>query len=272
MNKFLCLGLALVAVSGCTRSAPAPVELRGPGYGQTRPGMSGSAYGSANAPVTMDNVAAPSGYAAPANSDIQTQSLDEPNDPYRQAAQQQPSSFVAPPAVTGAQPSPIVSDTSASMGATPLALGGAANTPSAPLEPVALPSASAADLGSGQFGWPLRGKLLSGYGSKSDGQANDGLNIEAPLGTSVYAAKDGTVAYAGNELQSFGNMVLVRHDNGFFTVYAHLDQVLVNKDQPLTRGQAVGTVGQSGGVSKPQLHFEIRRGSTPQDPTKYLGS
>jgi murein DD-endopeptidase MepM/ murein hydrolase activator NlpD len=124
--------------------------------------------------------------------------------------------------------------------------------------------------GSPQFRWPVRGRVISAYGAKSNGQHNDGINLAVPEGTEVKAAEDGVVAYAGNELKGYGNLVLLRHADGWMTAYAHNSQLLVKRGETIKRGQNVARAGQTGGVSSPQVHFEIRKGSTPVDPTQYL--
>ncbi len=124
--------------------------------------------------------------------------------------------------------------------------------------------------GSPQFRWPVRGRVISAYGAKSNGQHNDGINLSVPEGTEVKAAEDGVVAYAGNELKGYGNLVLLRHADGWMTAYAHNSQLLVKRGETVKRGQNVARAGQTGGVSSPQVHFEIRKGSTPVDPTQYL--
>lgn len=124
--------------------------------------------------------------------------------------------------------------------------------------------------GSPQFRWPVRGRVISGYGAKANGQHNDGINLAVPEGTEVKAAEDGVVAYAGNELKGYGNLVLIRHADGWMTAYAHNSQLLVKRGDSVKRGQNVARAGQTGGVSSPQVHFEIRKGSTPVDPTQYL--
>ena len=120
------------------------------------------------------------------------------------------------------------------------------------------------------FRWPVRGRIISGYGPKTAGQQNDGINVAVPEGTPVKAAEDGVVAYAGNELKSYGNLVLVRHSNGYVTAYAHASEILVKRDEPIKRGQVIAKSGQTGNVTAPQLHFEIRKGSSPVDPMPYL--
>jgi murein DD-endopeptidase MepM/ murein hydrolase activator NlpD len=120
------------------------------------------------------------------------------------------------------------------------------------------------------FRWPVRGRVIAGFGPKTNGQQNDGINLSVPEGTSVKAAEDGVVAYAGNELKGYGNLVLVRHSNGFVTAYAHASELMVKRGDPVKRGQVIMRSGQTGTVTSPQLHFEIRKGATPVDPTQYL--
>ena len=117
-----------------------------------------------------------------------------------------------------------------------------------------------------EFRWPARGRIIQGF--KSGG--NDGINISVPEGTSVRAAENGTVAYAGSELKGYGNLVLIRHPNGFVTAYAKNGELNVKRGDVVKRGQVIAKSGQSGNVSSPQLHFELRKGSTPVDPTSYL--
>ena len=120
------------------------------------------------------------------------------------------------------------------------------------------------------FRWPVRGRVLAGYGAKTNGQQNDGINLAVPEGTSVKAAEDGVVAYAGNELKGYGNLLLVRHSNGYVTAYAHASELKVKRGEAVKRGQIIALAGQTGTVNSPQLHFEIRKGSTPVDPMQYL--
>ena len=121
------------------------------------------------------------------------------------------------------------------------------------------------------FRWPVRGRVIAGFGSKPNGTQNDGINLAVPEGTPVKAADDGVVAYAGNELKGYGNLVLIRHSNGFVSAYAHASEIMVKRGDNIKRGQVIAHAGQTGNVTSPQLHFEIRKGSTPVDPTPYLG-
>ena len=123
---------------------------------------------------------------------------------------------------------------------------------------------------SSKFSWPVRGKILSGYGSKSNGLFNDGINIKANRGTTVSAAENGFVAYAGNEVKGMGNLVIIQHADGWMTVYAHMDSMSVKRGHGVTVGQKIGTVGTSGKVDQPQLHFEIRKGTKAYNPVNYL--
>jgi murein DD-endopeptidase MepM/ murein hydrolase activator NlpD len=120
------------------------------------------------------------------------------------------------------------------------------------------------------FRWPVRGRVITEFGAKTASGKNDGINLAVPEGTSVKAAEDGVVAYAGNELKGYGNLVLVRHSNGFVTAYAHASDIAVKRGDQVKRGQIIARAGQTGNVSSPQLHFEIRKGSTPVDPAQYL--
>jgi murein DD-endopeptidase MepM/ murein hydrolase activator NlpD len=120
------------------------------------------------------------------------------------------------------------------------------------------------------FRWPVRGKVITSYGAKTNGKSNDGINLAVPEGTPVKAAEDGVVAYSGNELKGYGNLVLIRHTNGYVTAYAHASELLVKRGDTIKRGQIIAKSGQSGEVGSPQLHFEIRKGSSPVDPLQFL--
>ncbi len=120
------------------------------------------------------------------------------------------------------------------------------------------------------FRWPARGRVIAGFGPSPNGLQNDGINVAVPEGTPIKAAEDGVVAYAGNELKGYGNLVLIRHSNGFVTAYAHASEILVKRGDTVKRGEVIAKSGQTGNVTSPQLHFEIRKGSTPVDPSQYL--
>jgi len=122
----------------------------------------------------------------------------------------------------------------------------------------------------GRFLWPVRGRLLSDYGTSEGGTRNDGINIAAPAGTTVLAADAGTVAYAGNELRGYGNLILIKHANGWMTAYAHNSALLVKRGEKVRRGQPIARIGATGAVTRPQLHFEVRHGAKALDPSDYL--
>ncbi len=121
-----------------------------------------------------------------------------------------------------------------------------------------------------RFAWPVDGTVISGFGPKAAGLHNDGVNIAAPAGAPVRAAEDGVVAYAGDELHGYGNLVLLRHPRGWVTAYAHNARNLVSRGQTVLRGDIIASVGASGGVSRPQSHFELRKGAEAVDPLPYL--
>lgn len=122
------------------------------------------------------------------------------------------------------------------------------------------------------FDWPVQGKIIEGYGTGANGTHNDGINIAARLGEPVRAADAGIVAYAGNELRGYGNLVLIKHSGGYMTAYAHNSKLLVKRGQVVKRGQEIAQAGSSGTVDTPQVHFEIRRGTRAIDPTTLLPS
>lgn len=145
-------------------------------------------------------------------------------------------------------------------------------TPVEPEQPEFAP-ASVADLppiGERDFGWPVTGEIISTFGAGETASANDGINIRTSRGTEILASQDGFVVYAGNELAGFGNLILIRHADNWVTGYAHADQMLVGKDEFVRAGQVIGTVGTTGAVNEPQLHFEIRKGTNAVDPSNHL--
>ena len=158
-----------------------------------------------------------------------------------------------PPGPGSGPPDAMPPDTLASLPPPPLA---------PPEPPISAPP--------GAFIWPVQGRVLSGFGPKPGGLINDGINIAAPLGSPVRASQDGTIAYAGNELRGYGNLLLVRHDNGWVSAYAHNSELAVGRGDRVKRGQIIARVGASGSVSEPQLHFEIRQGTRTVDPMRYL--
>lgn len=178
--------------------------------------------------------------------------------------------LVPPPPAAGAAVSPAERrPTTTELAPSPPAQVAAAAPPPAPPAPPAKADNPPARGGT-RFLWPVRGSILSGFGDKPGGLRNDGINIGATRGTAVAASDNGIVAYAGNQLKSFGNLVLIRHDGGWVTVYAHLDDIAVEQGQRVSRGQGIGTVGQTGNVRAPQLHFAIRKGEQVVNPVDQL--
>jgi len=200
-----------------------------------------------------------------------------------------------PPGVKPAAPPPPSGVTSAPLpppqapaGVTPSSAPASVPAPAAPISPppsvappISAPTQTAAappaplpeppaKSGHG-FIWPLKGEVILEYGTTGHGQHNDGINIAAARGTSVMAAESGVVAYAGNELRGFGNLLLIKHEGGWMTAYAHNDTLLVKRGDVVKRGQKIAKVGDSGGVSQPQLHFEVRQGTRAVDPNSVLG-
>ena len=145
----------------------------------------------------------------------------------------------------------------------------AALPPPAPANPPAAPVDTNT---AGRLLWPVRGVVVSDFGPKAGGLQNDGVNIAAPRGTPFRAADNGVVIYAGNELRGFGNLLLLRHEGGMVTAYAHADELLVQRGETVRRGQTIGRVGATGNVNTPQLHFEVRRGTRAVNPVEFLGA
>lgn len=139
--------------------------------------------------------------------------------------------------------------------------------PSTPIVP-STPASGASDvatLGLGLFRWPAEGEIVGRFGASATGQRNDGINIAGAAGAPVLAAAAGEVAYTGNSIPGFGNLVLIRHPGGWVTAYGHLQSASVSMRQTVTQGQTIGSVGMTGNVTSPQLHFEIRYAPTSRD-------
>ncbi|MFI4964832.1 MAG: LysM peptidoglycan-binding domain-containing protein [Caulobacterales bacterium] len=143
-----------------------------------------------------------------------------------------------------------------------------AQTPAAQLpQAAAAPTdAQVSQMGKGRFLWPLRGDIISDFGPKAGGQRNDGINIQAEAGAPVRAAAAGDVVYAGDQVPGFGNLVLIKHADGWVTAYGHLSRIDVKNREKVTQGQQIGQAGNTGGVPEPQLHFEVRYAPNPGDP------
>ncbi|MGQ4272828.1 peptidoglycan DD-metalloendopeptidase family protein [Terrihabitans sp. B22-R8] len=176
------------------------------------------------------------------------------------AAEVQPVTEPAPAQMAAVEPKPKLQPVVAS----------AEPKPAAKDEDAAERGTSLASVNGADFRWPVRGRVISGFGSKPNGSTNDGINLSVPEGTPIKASEGGVVAYAGNELKGFGNLVLIRHQGEWVTAYAHASEIMVKRGDVVRRGQIIAKSGKSGNVSAPQLHFEVRRGATPVDPMKHL--
>ena len=190
-----------------------------------------------------------------------------------------PPPAAAGPATAAAPPAPVPAPAAAGprpndepMDATEVAAAAAARP--APAETAKPPSdkpvGEPPPMGERGFLWPVKGKVLQPFGTLGKGLHNDGINIEVAEGTPVRAAEDGVVAYAGNELRGFGNLLLIKHADGWMSAYAHNQELLVNRGDKVRRGQTIAKSGKTGNVTSPQVHFELRRGTQAVDPTEFL--
>jgi murein DD-endopeptidase MepM/ murein hydrolase activator NlpD len=166
-------------------------------------------------------------------------------------------------------------DASASLPRAPAAPTVSVDKPDASPGPVAAANAiddaaNAASSNGTSFRWPVRGRIIASFGTKPNGERNDGINLAVPEGTSVKAAEAGTVIYAGNELEGYGNLVLIRHADGWVSAYAHNASITVKRGDQVRRGQNIALAGMTGSVKTPQVHFELRRGAKPVNPLDYL--
>lgn len=143
-----------------------------------------------------------------------------------------------------------------------------------PTEPIKTPTTVASvredSATTAQFRWPVRGRIISDFGAKPGGGRNEGVNLAVPEGTAVHAADDGTVIYSGNELKGYGNLILVRHSDGWVSAYAHNSELKVKRGDAVRRGDVVALAGATGSVTQPQVHFELRKGNKPVDPLNHL--
>ena len=158
--------------------------------------------------------------------------------------------------------------TSTPTAAAPRATPYASAATSAPAQPPSSSQLAVASAGRGRFIWPLKGEIISPFGLKGLGRRNDGIDVRSPQGAEVHAAAAGDVVYAGDQVPGFGNLVLVKHANGWVTAYAHLMSIGVQMRQTVTQGQILGEVGSTGGVAEPELHFEIRYAASPAEKAK----
>lgn len=240
------------------QSAVQVVELPPPPNGP-KPGTPYAAPPAAQQAPTASQLAAPPPVAKPAgkpDSSMAPTPLTPGDNPQVAVGQtpppgvvpsSPPSAPVAPPPVTPAPAAPAPTESAAVI------------VPPAPNPPAQ------------GFVWPVRGELISRFGDKGPGLRNEGINIAAARGTPVVAADSGVVVYSGNELKGFGNLILIRHANGWVTAYAHNDTLLVARGDQVERGQEIARVGSTGNVSSPQLHFEVRKGSERIDPLTVIG-
>ncbi|MTI45678.1 LysM domain-containing protein [Roseibium hamelinense] len=239
--------LTTASVPQTAGSAPAPDKkpVQQPTFTQVQSGPAGA---SQPAPVTVSALPKrkPVGNRSLTTASIKTPSPAAPKDP--------------------AQPVRTVTNASVSSTET----GGEAR-PTEPIQrPAIVASVDPVATEGPQFRWPVRGRIISEFGSKPGGARNDGVNLAVPEGTPVKAADDGTVIYSGNELKGYGNLVLIRHDDGWVSAYAHNSELKVKRGDNVRRGDVVGLAGNTGSVSQPQVHFELRKGNKPVDPLIYL--
>lgn len=277
------------AVTAVPLDAPAPAGASGPAVVAAQP-----------KPLTPPQpVTAPAAVTAqPAPMPAASPSVKPLATPTTPAPATAPASTVSAPSTgtpTATAPSPTAlastaapastAATAASAAPQPAASATPAPTPAPATKPVvaAPPTSSApsdamaaipqpAGRAGGLFMWPVNGKIISNFGPTANGLHNDGINIAAPRGTPVRAAENGVVVYAGNQLRGFGNLLLIRHADGWVTAYAHNDTLLVKKGDQVKRGQVIARVGSTGNVSSPQLHFELRKGTEAVDPKPMLGA
>jgi murein DD-endopeptidase MepM/ murein hydrolase activator NlpD len=146
---------------------------------------------------------------------------------------------------------------------------GAASDAKAPLK---APLETKGENSDAKFRWPVVGKVIGTFGSQPDGTKNEGIKLSVPIGTEIHAAESGRVHYAGDGLKGYGNLILLRHPNGWVSTYAHADKALVKAGDEVKRGQVIGKAGMSGPVAQPQLRFELRKGSQPVDPLPLLAN
>jgi len=213
------------------------------------------------------------GYAEAAPSVAPVRSADPVNDVVHDSPAQAGASYIAHPYIAGpAQaPPPHQLTQVASAGGTLTAEHGAGYatvSPPAAAAEAALTDGQIAQAAHGRFAWPVRGDIVARFGAEDLGRRNDGVDIRAPEGSVVKAAAPGEVVYAGDQVPGFGNLVLIKHADGWVTAYAHLQSVEVQMKQQVVQGQSLGLVGATGGAPQPELHFEVRFARTPADKAR----
>jgi murein DD-endopeptidase MepM/ murein hydrolase activator NlpD len=226
-------------------------------------------------PGTVLKVPATSGAAVASAAPAPAAVASAPNEPV--AVTQGAGTAASPKIIGGATPVQVESKVASLNGVAP-ASEAAPGVPAAEAAPqskavktaAVATAAAAANGAAAKFRWPVKGKVISEFGKRADGTHNDGINVAVPAGTDIQAAESGTVAYAGSELKGYGNLILVRHDNGWVSAYAHSDSVLVKRGDAVKRGQVIAKAGKTGTVDQPQVHFELRQGSKPVDPMPHM--
>jgi murein DD-endopeptidase MepM/ murein hydrolase activator NlpD len=248
----------IVPVSAAPEAAASPLAMTEP----TLPSVSYPPVAAPPAPVVTQPLAPPAPVSPP-----QTIPLDHPPPPSAAG----PSGPLTPPAATAPPDRLRPSPPAAAMPTQAAALSpppGRSDNGAPPRAQSAAAEQPSAAHGGTEVVWPVN----EAFGAGPDGTRNDGINIAAAKGAAIEAADDGIVAYAGNELRGYGNLILIKHPNGFISAYAHCDVILVKTGQKVGRGQVIARVGATGNVDTPQLHFELRRGKKPVDPRQYLAS
>ncbi|MCR6672822.1 M23 family metallopeptidase [Devosia ginsengisoli] len=188
--------------------------------------------------------------------------------PTTQVASTTPMATPAPAQQTLPQAAPNALQAATTPAATPTLPQQQAAPAAQPTQVANVPAAEPAMSGSDKFRWPASGRVLVDFASSK----GTGINIEVPEGSAVKAAENGTVIYVGSGVEGYGNLVLIRHPNGYVSAYAHLQSMSVAKGATVGRGDTIGAAGMTGSVTKPQLHFELRKGATPVDPVPLLAS
>lgn len=242
-----------------------------PGQWLELPNASGGSYAYNGSRPYDDSRYAPGGNAPPGSpGPVQVQQLAPPPGT---ASAPPPSYPSAPPPSASVTPPPAPGGSGYQVSSAPPPSHGGPTAITPPPGTKAPPPAppQVASTGPVKFEWPLRGQIVLGFGSHPGGVQNDGINIAAARGTPVKAAESGTVLYAGDEVKGFGKLVLIGHAEGYVTAYADNDELLVSKGQRVAKGMVIAKVGQTGNVTSPQLHFEIRQKNKPVDPTGLLG-
>lgn len=288
---------SLVLLTAACSQTPAKVVMKGNQYygmGEM-PQNVRMAMAQPSAPVVSARPAPKPTYRAPSPAPVQMASRQapqpaigfKPSASTTQVRQAQPVQLaeievkeLAPPP---AAPSSAAAPVSTSVESAPASLEIAAKQPTEIAKPALLPEPQAPAMeesaapakvvvSSSGFIWPVKGEVIARFGAKTDGEYNDGINIAAREGEAIVASADGEVVYSGNALPGYGNMVILRHEGNIMTAYAHAGKILVNKGDKVQQGIAIATVGRTGRVTTPQVHFGVRKDKEPMDPMAYLGS